>query len=188
MGFFPPRSRSGLVQKRNAGFSPSLKLRQFGSTQSASANFSAGFTLIELLVVFAIVAVLVLLAIFAFRYFQEERALTGATEGVLSTIAQARWRTLASKNQTVAGVHIEAGSYVLFQGVNYVAGAATNETFLLPPEVEFNGWNLGGGDELIFDRLTGKTSQAGTIQFRLKNRPARTKTITILGTGIASSD
>lgn len=155
-----------------------------------TARFSngAGVTAIETLTVIAILVVILAITVVSFALFQQERDLDGVSDGLASTLEQARTQTLASKNQTVYGVHVEAGQYVLFEGVAYVPGAATNQAVALPSSIEISGWALaGGGAEAAFERLTGKTNQPGTITVRIRNRPDRTKTITILATGIVAS-
>lgn len=148
----------------------------------------AGFTAIETLTVVAILLVILIITVMSFTLFQQERDLDGATEGLTSAFEQARSQTLASQNQTVYGVHLEANRYVLFVGATYVPGAATNQDFTLSSSIELSGWALaGGGSAVIFDRLTGKTSQPGTVTLRIRNRPTRTKAVTVLATGIVSS-
>lgn len=148
----------------------------------------AGFTAIETLTAIAILVVILTITIVSFTLFQQERDLDGATEGLTSTLEQARSQTLASQNQTVSGVHLEADRYVLFEGVAYVAGAPTNQAFTLPSSIELAGWALaGGGADVVFERLTGKTNQPGSATLRIRNRPTRTKAVTILATGIVSN-
>lgn len=149
---------------------------------------AAGFTAIEVLTTVAILVVILSITVVSFALFQQERDLDGATEGLTSTFEQARGQTLASRNQTVYGVHLEAGRYVLFEGAAYVPGAATNQAFALPGSIEFFGWAFaGGGVDVVFERLTGETNQPGTVTVRIRSRPARAKTITILATGIIAS-
>lgn len=146
---------------------------------------TAGVTAIETLTAIAILAVILVITVVSFTLFQQERDLDGANEGLVSALEQARTQTLASKNQTVYGVHMEVGQYVLFEGAMYVPGAATNQAFALAPSIEISGWALaGGGAEVVFERLTGKTNQPGTVTVRIRNRPDRTKTVTIVATGI----
>lgn len=155
-----------------------------------AARFSngAGITAIETLTAIAILVVILAITVISFALFQQERDLDGASEGLASTLEQARAQTLASKNQTVYGVHIEVGQYVLFEGAVYVPGAATNQAFALASSVEISGWALAGsGADVVFERLTGETSQPGTVTMRIRNRPDRAKTITILATGIIAS-
>lgn len=148
----------------------------------------AGFTAIETLTAVVILVVLLIITIVSFTLFRQERDLGGATEGLTSTLEQARSQTLASQNQTAYGVHLEAGRYVLFEGGAYVAGAATNQAFTLPSSIELSGWGLaGGGADVVFERLTGKTNQPGSATLRIRNQPTRTKTVTVLATGIVSN-
>lgn len=149
----------------------------------------AGFTIIETLIVIVVLAVIATVVVASFNLFKEDRALEGAAEGLVSTLEQARSQTLSFKNQAIYGVHFDANQYVLFQGNVYDPAAGTNVTFHLPEEVQLSAWVLeGGGNEVIFDRLTGATSEFGTVTLSLKSRPANTKTVTILATGLVSGN
>ena len=148
-----------------------------------------GFTLIEQVLVIAIIVLLVTITLVSFSLFRQERQLEGTTAELVSTLEQARAQTLAFTGQSVYGVHVDTNQFVLFQGGSYDAAAATNKVFLLSQDVEASAWVLqGGGNDIIFDRLTGKTSQSGAITLRIKQHTSRTKTITVLTTGVVSSN
>ena len=53
--------------------------------------------------------------------------------------------------------------------------------------VEFSLLNLGGGDEIVFDRLEGTTSQPGDITIRLKSSPSQTQVVYIDALGVVET-
>jgi prepilin-type N-terminal cleavage/methylation domain-containing protein len=147
-----------------------------------------GVTLLEFVVVIAIVVVLTSIIVNSFSAFKNNKVLDTGVENILSVLAKARGNTLASKNAYQYGVHFESAQIVLFQGAVYSVSDPNNEIISLDTSLEVSSISLaGGGSEVIFDRLTGKTSENGTIVIRVKSDTTKTKTITIDATGIASA-
>lgn len=146
----------------------------------------SGFSLIELVIVLAIIVLVATLAFNPFTNFRNEQALNGAAEEILSTLQQARGQTIASTGDSQYGVHLTATQLVVFTGSTYSVGAATNQTIELNSLVTLGPITLaGGGSEVVFERLTGATSQSGTLVVALKSDAAKTRTITINGNGIS---
>ena len=74
----------------------------------------------------------------------------------------------------------------MFLGDTYIANSPTNETIQLQPTTVVNSIVLsGGGSSVFFDRLTGKTSQVGTVTIASIGSPAEPKQITISSNGVA---
>src|SRR3989338_2768203 len=143
-----------------------------------------GFTLIELLVSVAVLAVLSTSVFLGYSSVSKNTELKTATFKVLDILNLARSRTIASLATSSYGVHFEQFQYVLFKGTAYDAGDANNIFYALPASAEVATIALsGGGSEVIFDRLTGKTSQSGSIVVRLLSDITKSKTITILSSG-----
>lgn len=146
-----------------------------------------GFTLIEVLVVVAVLVVLSAIMATSLSAFRNSKVLDAAVEDTLTTISKARGDTLAGKNNTQYGVHFQSDRIVLFVGNTYVANDANNKTTMLDSALEISTISLaGGGVDVIFDRLTGNTSQSGTVVIRVASSPVTAHTITISGTGVAS--
>jgi prepilin-type N-terminal cleavage/methylation domain-containing protein len=146
-----------------------------------------GFTLLELLVAIAIAAILFAITVSGFRNLREETNLPLAVDDAVSYLQDARARTLSSEGATVYGVHFETGMFVFFIGPTYTAGAPTNKERDLPPTVTISSYSFsGGGDEVIFKRLTGETDNSGTVTFQLTSDPSHTRTIDINLTGFAT--
>lgn len=147
-----------------------------------------GFTLIDIVIVTAIMALLVASAIAPFSQFRDTKVLEVSTEQALALLSRARSDTLAAKQGIQYGVHFEASKMVLYRNATYSALEPTNEETLLDSTIEISSISLGGGSEVLFQRLTGKTSSVGTIVFRVKSNPSETRTVTVSGTGIAGAN
>jgi len=149
-----------------------------------SSQGERGFTLIELLISLGIIIVLLAIVFSSFVKFRDREALLKNTEMVVAVLRQARNQTLSSKNSSVYGVHFSATSTTLFVGGSYSSGTTTNQKFNLS-----NGDNAltitltGGGNDVIFRRLSGETSQNGTVVIS-STKLSYTKTVTIYKTGL----
>src|SRR5262245_7888733 len=127
-------------------------------------NPRRGITLTEILLVTAIMLVLLVLTIETFNRLGATRALDTNTQAIVLELEKARSLTLASKNEAQFGVHIASTSVTLFQGSSYSAGASSNVEVFFNPAVSISGAALaGGGSDVVFQRLTGKTANSGTI-------------------------
>lgn len=147
----------------------------------------SGLSLIEILVGVAIIGILAAVVFGNFGNYRASQALQNSGEGVLALLNEARGRTLSSEDSSQYGAHLESSRAVLFAGADYVAGAAGNREFRFDPAVEIVSINLtGGGADVVFQRLTGATSQDGTFILRVKAEPSKAKTFTIEKTGIIS--
>ena len=148
-----------------------------------------GFTVIELLLSVAIIAVISAIGISAMSPVNTDKALITETEKVLSLIGKARSQTLAAKESSVYGVHFEERKAVLFKGSTYSVGAAGNQMQTLHDEVKISALALtGGGFEIVFSKLTGATTQSGTVTLTTLRDAGTTKVITITSTGAAYSN
>lgn len=144
----------------------------------------AGFTLIELLIVVVIIAAVTTIVLGALARFNRTQALIAAAEGSVALLSEARTLTLASKNANVYGVHFATSSVTRFTGSLYSEGASDNEVYMLPASVEITDIKLGGGSDVVFERLTGKADTAGTVTFTLTADATKTRVVTINIAGI----
>lgn len=119
-----------------------------------------------------------------FVAFRKNAALNKDTETVIETLRQARSETLSSQNASQYGVHISATKITVFTGSTYSPSDSTNRDFLLSPMDTIVTIDLvGGGSDVIFNRLTGETSQSGTVVISSPTT-SKTKTVTIYKTGL----
>jgi len=143
-----------------------------------------GVTFIEVLFVCAILGVLVAIAVPSFLYFYQYSDINNSTEKIIGILRESYNKTLASQNQSSYGVHFESQKYVLFKGTTYNSSSSDNQNYQLPTDVEIYDIGLvGGGSEVVFDRLTGETEQYGKVSLRLKSNPAKEETIYIKQSG-----
>ncbi len=161
-----------------------------------------GFTLTELLVTMGVLAILIALSAPAFRTFQNESDLQNATEEIRDVLQLAQSRTLASENESQYGVYFTTGvsphQYIFFQGSGYASrDPAQDQVFTLPSSVEFVSFDfeVSGGQEVVFNRLTGTTGDAGNMVLRLRDDASRTQTLYVeslgnveLDSSVAASD
>lgn len=144
-----------------------------------------GFTILEILIVIAISAILMVGGMSAYSHFTKKKSLELTTQTIASYLKDARSFTVASKGDTTYGVHFETNRIVLFSGATFSDVATDNREHTLPGNIEISTINLnGGGSDVVFQRLTGATSQYGTTTLSLLADITDTKDIVIEATGI----
>jgi type II secretory pathway pseudopilin PulG len=151
--------------------------------QPAATNKKSGFALIELLIVLVIFFLLAFLIVPNLNFFRKQSTLNFATEDIIGVLRLAQNKTLASEGASVFGVYFETDKYTLFKGGAFVAGAPDNEAHSLPSEVIISEINLDGGPATVFNRLTGITSNDGSLKIELTGDASQNKTIIIDSSG-----
>jgi len=147
---------------------------------------SRAVTIVEVLTVVTVAVGVFLIVFYSFSSFNKTASVNAAVQITLSVIEEARTKTLASEGGSVYGVHFNSSEVALFKGGTYNISDPENETKKFSSAVTISGTTLqGGGSDIVFDRLTGKTSQYGTITFSSTDG-VTTRTIIIEATGIAS--
>ena len=150
------------------------------------------FTLVELLLMVGILIILAAIAIPTFRSFQKEVDLNNSTEEIIATLRLAQNKTLASERASQWGVYFETTTqphqYTLFKGENYAAprDSSFDETHKLPSAVEIYGIDLNGGNEAVFNRVTGTVNPSGSLSLKLKDDLTKNKTVYIEEAGRVS--
>ncbi|MFA6386717.1 MAG: prepilin-type N-terminal cleavage/methylation domain-containing protein [Candidatus Paceibacterota bacterium] len=153
-------------------------------------NKNKGFTLIEILAVIAILGIISSIIILSLSQFRNEQLLKNTTLDVVSLLSKARQNTLSSVNSTNYGIHFDSNQVVLFTGSVYSSNNSTNEPIVFSSKVNIpipSGLNIGGGNDVIFERLTGETI-GGTIKIQLTSDSTKQKIITVGKIGNASSN
>lgn len=141
-----------------------------------------GFTLVEIVLVIGIIGILIVITAFSFSEFRKSRALIQSSDIVVSVLTEARSRTLASVDGSRYGVQVLSDKTVLFPGDTYSAGNTLNELYYFESPAALASISLaGGGQTILFDRLTGNTSNYGTITLQMNST---SRTITLLSSGI----
>ncbi|MCC2630348.1 MAG: seg [Candidatus Paceibacter sp.] len=143
-----------------------------------------GFTLVEILITIGIMLVMVGIIFASFNQFRASQGLEKDTETIVEILQQARAQTLSSKNATAYGVHFASTTVTMFTGSSYSVSDPNNQVFsLISIDTIFSLSLTGGGTDVVFQRLTGETSQSGTITLTSQGT-TRTRTITIYKTGL----
>jgi len=148
-----------------------------------------GFSLIEIIIIIAITVIVATIVFVSFSRLNKSQALDKDTLLVISTLNEARSQTLASKDSAAYGVHFNEFEIVIYEGPTYSAGDSTNRTFALSDHTRVSATTIsGGGSDVLFQRLNGKTNHTGTVTLALRTDSTSTKTITIYGTGTIESN
>jgi len=123
-----------------------------------------GVTLIEIVVVTAIMVILSAIALFSLSSFQRTQVFTGTEGDIVALLDKARGDTLASKSSQNYSVHFESSRMVFFTGSTFTDGLSTNIAVAFDSKVTLSAISLAGGRaNVTFDRLTGGTSENGTL-------------------------
>lgn len=147
-----------------------------------------GFSLIEVLVGTFLILIISSIIAGAFREFRDTQVLNHGAENAANLINEARSKTLASKKSLQYGVHIETNRLVIFEGDVFGEPNPANREIIISPQIEFSSISLnGGGNNVVFQKLTGETSQYGAITLRLKRDASKTKSINISQSGIIAT-
>lgn len=144
-----------------------------------------GFTLIEILFALVIIFLLAAIAVAAFSSFRQNSLLKEVRAKVLEEIHLARAQTLGAEGKSSWGVHFEETRVARFRGAAYSPADPSNQEILLPPGTKISSISLGGSSEVLFERLTGRTANIGTVTMELTSDSAASATITIYASGIA---
>lgn len=142
-----------------------------------------GFTLLELLMVVSILVLLGTASLASFVNSRNIRDLTTFGQNVVSILKLAQSRALAGENNSQWGVRLESGRFILFQGVTY-AGAANTQIYVLPSHIQI--WNIalaGGGQDVIFKKLTGRTDQSGIFELQAATDASKIFSVTVDASG-----
>ncbi|PIP87405.1 hypothetical protein COW81_00455 [Candidatus Campbellbacteria bacterium CG22_combo_CG10-13_8_21_14_all_36_13] len=144
-----------------------------------------GFALIEVIVVLAILGILAGITTVSFSKFRNTDVLEGNVSSVLSMYAKARENTVSSLENSKYGVYATTTKFVIFKGDIYSEGASGNEEFVLEGGVVLKDINIfGGGQSVVFERLTGKTLNYGFITIGISSDPTKDLDIIIEKTGL----
>ncbi|MBI2098659.1 MAG: prepilin-type N-terminal cleavage/methylation domain-containing protein [Candidatus Wildermuthbacteria bacterium] len=152
-------------------------------------NATGGFTLVEILVVLAIFAFLLGSSVVALSVLRGDTDLQAEARGFQRVLELARNKTIASEGDTRHGVYVNAAvsQYVLFQGDDYASGVS-EEVFQLRDTVEFGAVSFAGGQEVVFDRIQGTTSNVGSVTLQTKTDPSNSRTVYVESSGAVAID
>ena len=142
-----------------------------------------GFTFLELMVSISIMALLVSLGLASLFRSRNLREVTANGQNLLSVVRQAQAKTIAAEENSQWGVRLENDRFILFRGAAY-AGSPYIQIYLLPSYIEMVNITLtGGGQEIVFNRLDGRTDQSGSFEVRAKSSPSTIFPIVVHSSG-----
>lgn len=145
-----------------------------------------GFTLIELLISIAVISIIGISIFLGYGAASRNAELKTAAFKAVDILNLARTRTLASLGASNYGVHFEQTQFALFRGMTYNASDPDTIFYPLPSSVEIGSITLSGGAvDVVFERLTGKTVQTGTVRVQRTDDASKYKIISIIGSGRA---
>lgn len=148
-----------------------------------------GVSLMEMLIVISLIGLISAIVVPSFSDFRKNQVLRNTTEDIVSLLNEARSSTLASKNFNTYGVHFDTDRAVLFTGASFT-DQSSNKQIDFDQSVNIpvdGGINLeGGGNNVIFKRMTGETSEYGTITIQQINNPSHQKIISISLIGVVT--
>lgn len=155
-------------------------------------NYTKGNTIIEVIIVIAIIVLILAVVGPVVSTFREKQIVKNTAEEVKTLLDEAHINSISSKNSNFYSVQFLADHATFFAG-NPPINLTDPETKILnfDPNVTITSSNIllnGNGINVIFDRLTGRTSTYGTIKIENINDPSVSKTITVNKLGIISID
>ena len=148
-------------------------------------NSIRGVTPFEILVVVAILAVIITFSTSAFSRFTKQKELDNTVVEILATLEEARILSLAAKDNLSYGVHFEDSEITLFSGGTYSVSDPNNKITTLSARIIATTTLSGGGRDVAFERLSGRTDNDGTINVFVAADSSASTTIIIHTTGIA---
>lgn len=149
---------------------------------------NSGFTLVEIIIAVAIISILLGVASSNFFSIKENSDLKNNAQEFVSALKFAQNKAVSSEDNSKYGIYINTqvspNLYILFKGDSYASRIpASDQVNFLQDTIEFNSVDLGGGNEMVFDRLTGASEESGSISLRVKSNANKSKTVYISGTG-----
>lgn len=148
-----------------------------------------GITLLEALFAIGIILLLFIFGIKPFEAVRDRQTLNRVVEDVEKMLQSARTNSQASTNSSNYGVHFEVDSATFFTGSFYSESEPDNKTIVFGDDVRITELFLvGGGNDVVFNRITGDTVTSGTLKFSLVYNPARFKLITVFPIGTIFSN
>lgn len=147
------------------------------------------FSVVEILIAMAIVAVAVTVVTVSLSKLNSRQALDKSALLVSSVLDEARAKTLSSQGGSQYGVHFEDTQVVLFIGNAYSPATLSNVANRLDSRVGIRNITLsGGGNNIVFNRLTGQTNQSGTAELYLRASTTQYRTVNISSTGVVNTN
>lgn len=142
------------------------------------------FTILEMLLVVAILAITASAAIFSLTNFIQATQLDNKRDEVIQVLRKAQSNATMRVKDSQWGVYFDVKNqeFTFFKGSSYGVDTTYDQTYTFPGNVLLQNISLnGGGDEVIFKKVTGETDHYGSLEI-VDATPAKyTITINSLG-------
>lgn len=150
-----------------------------------------GITMLEILIVIAIITIISTIVVLNLSSFRNERAVRNTTEDVISLLNEARNNTISSLNSLNYAVHFDEDKATLFSGVTFDENNSDNKILDFEQSVAIPNGGIslnGGGDDVIFEKITGNTDNYGTITIQVGSDASLSQVININKLGVISKN
>ncbi|MBD3362138.1 hypothetical protein GF362_00275 [Candidatus Dojkabacteria bacterium] len=138
--------------------------------------WSKGATLVEILLTVSLITVFSAVAIVIYQTFWAKNDLDITTDKIVLSLRRAQVLAQGGFEDSSWGVHVEEGKVQIFQGP-YASGILLdNGEMIFAENIE-----LGGPSEIVFTKMTGEPSPAGTVTLTGSNNETREITINSIG-------
>ena len=129
-----------------------------------------GFTIVELIIVLVLFAVLFSSTSIVFGNMLSEYGMGSEASKIVQFMREARMNAVSQKDNSEWGVNfITSGDpdrYIMFKGSSYLSrDPAFDIDFALPKNILIENINLGGGNEIVFNKRSGYTSNGGSFSY-----------------------
>ena len=141
-----------------------------------------GFSFIEILVVVAVVLLLALVAFTSLSSLHERNLLRDASNTLVFHLEESKARSVAGTGGEPHGLYFAEDYYVQFIGSEYDALEPSNVVHQLDPAITLTIDILEGEDEIIFSRITGRSSSEASFTIELQNNPDEERVV-LVGAG-----
>ena len=144
-----------------------------------------GFTLLELIIVIAVLGIVAGGAFAVFSSFITNTYVDNTTQEIVNVLRKANTDSIARLYDLNWGVHFDdiTSKFTFFAGDSYdTRNMQYDEATNLPLSVTFSQISLnGGGKDILFRKISGDTTQYGSLKVRSASGRERIITINQLG-------
>ncbi|MEK7120469.1 MAG: type II secretion system protein [Patescibacteria group bacterium] len=154
----------------------------FDSTQKKRMpSLVSGFTLIEVLFSIAILVLLSTIILSALRLLSGREKISTEAKKVIVAIEEARAKTISGEGGQRFGVYIMPNQLIIYEHP-YLENNPNNKVLYLEGGISISSYTIsGGGNQILFNKISGETNNDGTIT--LLSKSGDTKQINVQKTG-----
>ena len=138
-----------------------------------------GFSLIEIVVIIGIFIIILSISTFSFSKYKSQKQIEITIDSISSKLEEAKINALSGKNGKNFGIEFGTSTYIYFSGNSYNPSDVTNQINNIDKNILITKNISGGGNSIIFSRLSGKPLNTGTIIISDINNASSTASIDI---------